>query len=212
MPNRIAGSAFRAWRWKIGPRGAAGNGEEWMSEIVGIVGSLRKKSFNRSLFLAAIELAPRGLKLTEGRIEGIPLYDADLEAVDIPVPVEALKGQIASADGLLLFTPEYNASIPGVLKNVIDWVARPPQYQERVLNGKPVGLLGATPGGMGTAYAQTAWLPVFRALGMRPWFGGSFHLSRAHKVLGEDGALVDQDVRDRLARYLADFDEFIQGD
>ncbi|MGW8367244.1 MAG: NADPH-dependent FMN reductase, partial [Gammaproteobacteria bacterium] len=122
-----------------------------MSEIVGIVGSLRKKSFNRSLFLAAIELAPRGLKLTEGRIEGIPLYDADLEAVDIPVPVEALKGQIASADGLLLFTPEYNASIPGVLKNVIDWVSRPPQDQERVLNGKPVGLLGATPGGMGTA-------------------------------------------------------------
>ena len=117
-----------------------------MSHVVGIVGSLRKQSFNRSLLNAAIELAPPGLALSEGRIESIPLYDADLEAVDIPVAVEALKGQVAAADGILLFTPEYNGSFPGVLKNVMDWVSRPPQDQDRVLRGKPVGLLGATPG------------------------------------------------------------------
>jgi NAD(P)H-dependent FMN reductase len=181
-----------------------------MSELVGIVGSLRKKSFNRSLLRAAVELAPAGVSLTEGRIESIPLYDADLEAVDIPLAVEALKGQVAAADGLLLFTPEYNGSFPGVLKNVVDWLSRPPQDQDRVLRGKPIGLLGATPGGMGTAYAQTAWLPVFRALGLRPWFGGSFYLSRAHKALDDDGKLVDEDMRDRLAGYLAEFDAFVR--
>lgn len=204
----VPGPGEREYRM---PHPVAGNGVHCMSNVVAIVGSLRKQSFNRALLNAAIELAPPGLALREGKIEGIPLYDADLEAVDIPVAVEALKGRVAAADGILLFTPEYNGSFPGVLKNVIDWVSRPPQDQDKVLRGKPVGLLGATPGGMGTAYAQSAWLPVFRALGLSPWFGGSFHLSRAHKALDESGRLVDQDMRDRLEAYLADFDAFVRG-
>lgn len=83
----------------------------------------------------------------------------------------ALKDRIAAADGLLLVTPEYNNSIPGVFKNAIDWLSRPASDIGRVFDGKPVGLIGATPGGMGTPFSQTAWLPVLRTLGTRPFFG-----------------------------------------
>jgi len=79
---------------------------------------------------------------------------------------------IAAADGLLLVTPEYNNSIPGVFKNAIDWLSRPPADISRVFGGKPVAIIGASPGGFGTILSQEAWLPVLRTLGTKPWFGG----------------------------------------
>ena len=142
-----------------------------MTTIVGISGSLRRDSFNTALLRAATAMMPDGAQLTIGSIRGIPLYDADVEAEGIPQPVTELKDAIAAADGLLLATPEYNNSMAGVLKNAIDWLSRPPADIKRVFGGKPVAILGATPGNFGTALAQIAWLPVLRTLGTRPWCG-----------------------------------------
>ena len=121
-------------------------------------------------------------------IAGIPLYNADDEAANgIPEVVTRLKDAIASADGLLLVTPEYNNSVPGVTKNAIDWLSRPPADIPRVFGGKPVALCGASPGGFGTILSQNAWLPIFRTLGSELWSGGRLLVSRAGSVVGADG-------------------------
>ena len=114
-----------------------------MTTIVGICGSLRRGSYNAMLLRAAVELAPEGTSVEAGSIRDIPLYDGDLEAQQgVPAAVQHLKYQIAAADGLLLVTPEYNNSIPGVIKNAIDWLSRPPADIPRVFRGRPVAILG----------------------------------------------------------------------
>jgi NAD(P)H-dependent FMN reductase len=181
-----------------------------MPTIIGISGALRRGSYNAALLRAAVELAPAGLAIEVASIRDIPLYDGDLEAEHgIPEPVRALKDRIAIADGLLLVTPEYNNSIPGVFKNVIDWLSRPPQDIARVFGGKPVALMGATPGPGGTALAHAAWLPVLRTLGTQTWFGPRMYVSNAAKVFDADGRLVDEKVRATVAKYLGGFSEFI---
>ncbi|HSV58513.1 MAG TPA: NADPH-dependent FMN reductase, partial [Variovorax sp.] len=137
-----------------------------MTRLIGISGALRQGSYNTALLNAAIELAPPGCELAAGSIRGIPLYDGDLEAAEgLPAPVKQLKDLIAQADGLILFTPEYNNGIPGVFKNAIDWLSRPSSDIARVFGGKPVALCGASPGGFGTILSQNAWLAVLRTLG-----------------------------------------------
>jgi NAD(P)H-dependent FMN reductase len=132
-----------------------------VTKLIGLSGSLRQRSFNSSLLRAAVELMPQGTEMTVGSIRDIPLYDGDLEdAQGVPAPAQALKDTIAAADGMLLVTPEYNNSIPGVFKNAIDWLSRPPADISRVFGCKPVGLIGASPGGFGTILSQEAWLPV----------------------------------------------------
>jgi NAD(P)H-dependent FMN reductase len=181
-----------------------------MAQIIGIAGSLREGSFNRALLRAAVELAPGGLTIETGSIQGIPLYDGDWEAANgLPEPVVALKQAIAAADGLLLVSPEYNNSIPGVFKNAIDWLSRSGGGVEDVFKGKPVGLIGATPGGFGTLSAQTAWLPVLRTLGMRPWFERVLYVGRAHTVFDEAGRLTDEALRTRLATYIEGLAAFV---
>ncbi|GMQ90265.1 MAG: NADPH-dependent FMN reductase [Gammaproteobacteria bacterium] len=183
-----------------------------MTTIIGIAGSLRSKSYNAALLRAAIELAPQGCTVVIGSIAGIPLYDGDLEVNEgIPAPVTDLKNRIAEADGLLIVTPEYNNSLPGVLKNAIDWLSRPPADIARVFRNRPVAIMGATPGAVGTRLAQTAWLPIIRTLGMRPWFGGQLYVGGASKVFDESGKLVDKDIRERLQKYISSFAEFIEG-
>lgn len=183
-----------------------------MTAIIGIAGSLRAGSFNAALLRAAAERMPDGASLDVTTIHGIPLYDADVEARDgIPEPVAALKDRMAAADGLLLATPEYNNGIPGVFKNAVDWLSRPPDDIPRVFHDRPVALLGATPGGMGTALAQAAWLPVLRTLRMRPWFGGRLQLSRAQTLFTEDGSLADEEAGKRLAEFLHGFVAFVRG-
>jgi NAD(P)H-dependent FMN reductase len=183
-----------------------------MTTIVGLAGSLRAGSFNASLLRAAHALMPAGSRLDILSIRGIPLYDADEEAArGIPTQVTAIKDAIAAADGLLLATPEYNNGLPGVAKNAVDWLSRPPADIPRVFRGKPVAIAGASPGGFGTILAQDAWLPVFRMLGAEVWAGGQMLVSRAGGVFDASGVLTDDKVRDALARFVAGFVEYADG-
>jgi NAD(P)H-dependent FMN reductase len=122
--------------------------------------------------------------------------------------VVKLKDRIAAADGLLLVTPEYNNSLPGVFKNAIDWLSRPDTDIPRVFGGKRVAVMGASPGGFGTLLSQTAWLPVLKTLGTQPWFGGRLQVSRARDVFDADGNLLDARVRDQLTKFMAGFAAF----
>ncbi len=182
-----------------------------MAKIVGISGSLRRGSYNSALLRAAVELAPKGLTIEIATIRGIPLYDGDVEAEQgLPEAVQVLKEQIVSADGVLLVTPEYNNSIPGVFKNAIDWLSRPPADIPRVFRGRPVGLMGATPGHWGTVLAHNAWLPVLRTLGAMAWSGPRVQVADAEKVFGADGRLLDPAVREMVAKYLVGFAQFVE--
>lgn len=143
-------------------------------------------------------------------LHGIPVYDGDTEAEHgIPQAVVDLKEAIAAADGILVATPEYNASFPGALKNAIDWCTRPPADIGRVFGGKPFGLMGATPGAWGTKAAQAAWLPVLRALDVVPWLGGQLYVPKASAAF-QDGQLVDDGLAGRLETFMAGFDAFMQ--
>jgi chromate reductase, NAD(P)H dehydrogenase (quinone) len=180
-----------------------------MTTIVGISGSLRRGSYNRSLLRAAAQLMPNNAQLRIETIREIPLYDGDLEAAEgIPQPMTALKEAVASADGLLLATPQYNNSITGVFKNAIDWLSRPPADIRRVFGGKSVALIGASPGGFGTILSQNAWLPVLRTLGAELWSEGRLPVSRAQGVFDEWGTLTDTAIKDRLREFLHGFVDF----
>jgi len=181
-----------------------------MPIILGLAGSVRRASFNAALLRAAIEAAPATVTIDTASIAGIPLYNGDEEAATgLPEPVRALKERIAAADGVLLVTPEYNNSIPGVFKNAIDWLSRPTSDIPRVFGGRAVALMGATPGRGGTTLAQAAWLPVVRVLGMRPWFGRTLYVANAGSVFDKDGKLVDEQVRKQLTGFMAGFAEFV---
>ena len=181
-----------------------------MAKIIGIAGSLRKASFNAALLRAAAGLVPAGTEIEIASIAGIPLYDGDLESEQgIPEVVTTLKDRIAGADGLLLVTPEYNSSIPGVFKNAIDWLSRPAKDIPRVFGDRPVAIMGATPGMAGTRLAQTAWLPVLRTLGARAWFGKQLHVGGAGQVFDTEGKLVDEKVKKLLSEFMAGFSSFV---
>src|SRR3546814_267438 len=126
-----------------------------MASIVGLPGSLRRGSFNAALLRAATQLVPDGSRIDVHSLHGVPLYDADVETAEgIPPAVAVLKDAVAAADGLLMVTPEYNNSLPGVFKNAIDWMTRPAADIARVFGGKPVAVIGASPGGFGTQLGQ----------------------------------------------------------
>jgi chromate reductase, NAD(P)H dehydrogenase (quinone) len=177
--------------------------------IIGFSGSLRRGSFNTLLLRAAAELAPPGTTIAIESIREIPLYDADVEtSIGVPAPVQALKDKIIGADGLLIVTPEYNNSIPGVAKNAIDWLSRPAADIPRVFGNKPVVVMGASSGPNGTLLAQSAWLPVLRTLGAVYWSGGRMLVRGAGKLFDAEGRLTDEPTRVSLKTFVEGFAAF----
>lgn len=180
-----------------------------MTSIIGLCGSLRRGSFNRMLLRAAAEAAPPGTSIKQESIRDIPFYDGDVEDEQgTPPTVQRLKNLIAEADGLLIVTPEYNHSVPGVLKNAIDWLSRPPADIPRVFGGRPVAIMGATTGPGGTALSQAAWLPVVRKLGMRPWFERAVLISDAHTVFDTSGRITEAPMLQLIRRFVEGFAAF----
>ena len=176
--------------------------------VLGFAGSLRQGSYNSALLRLAVAMAPAGCEIETASIREIPLYDGDIDAQGQPPPVVALKEKVAAADGLLLATPEFNHSVPGVLKNAIDWLSRPARDIPRVFGGRAIGLIG-TGGPSGTRFAQTAWLPVFRALQLVPYFGKQVFVPLASKAFDADGKLVDEAARGHLEEYMKGFADFV---
>ena len=181
-----------------------------MIKVLGISGSLRRASYNSALLRAATRLMPPEATLEVASIRGIPLYDADVEAQGIPAAVSELKEAVVAAAGVLLVTPEYNNSIPGVFKNTIDWLSRPNTDVRRVFAGRPFAVMGASPGAFGTTLSQTAWLPVLRTLGTQFWSGGRVQVARAATVFDEAGNLKDPGVEQQLKQFLAGYVAFVR--
>lgn len=181
-----------------------------MTTIVGISGSLRRGSYNSAVLRAAVALAPENVEIRIESIAGIPLYDGDDEAANgVPPAVAKLKDAIAAADGLLIVTPEYNNGIPGVAKNAIDWLSRPPADIGRVFRDKPVALAGASPGRFGTVLSQNAWLPVLRTLGTDLW-SGRLLVSQAAGVIDAQGEITDAALRENIKKFVTGFARYVQ--
>jgi chromate reductase, NAD(P)H dehydrogenase (quinone) len=167
--------------------------------IAGISGSLRKGSFNTATLRAAIGLAPEGVTLEEVPIRDIPPYDDDVRQAGYPPAVEAFRSAIAGADAVLFVTPEYNYSIPGVLKNAIDWASRPPSQP---FDGKPVGIMGATGGMIGTARAQYHLRQMLVYLNAFPINKPEVMIGQAPTRFDENLVLVDDTTRGLMRQHL----------
>jgi chromate reductase, NAD(P)H dehydrogenase (quinone) len=158
-------------------------------KILGFAGSLRKESYNRSALRAAVKLVPQGAQLDTIELDNIPPYNGDHEQ-ELPEAVRAFKAAIKAADSILIVTPEYNASVPGVLKNAMDWASRP--YGDNAWDGKPVGIMGASPGMLGTARAQYHLRQTFVFLNMFPLNRPEVMIARAAEKFDNEGNLKDQ--------------------
>ena len=181
-----------------------------MTELtfLGISGSLRAGSHNSALVAAAAELAPPGITVQRyGRLRDIPPYDADQDGPAPPEPVADLRARIAAADGLLIATPEYNSSMPGVLKNALDWGSRPKDAS--VLSGKPVATLGAASGTSGTIRAQLALRQVWVWTGSPAVVKPEVHVFRAAEHFDERGRLSHPATRAQVRALLAALRELV---
>lgn len=161
--------------------------------VVGISGSLRARSHNTAVLTAACELAPPGMVIERAEISDIPLYNDDVREVGYPEPVQRLRNQLAQADAILLVTPEYNFSIPGVLKNAIDWASRPPSQP---FDGKPVAIMGASLGPVGTARAQYHLRQVMVFLNAFPLNKPEVMIGTAADKFDSEGRLTDEKTRE----------------
>ena len=177
-----------------------------MLRILGVAGSLRAGSLNRSLLRAAVALAPEGMAIELFDLNDVPLYNGDVEAAGDPPSVAAFKQAIAAADGVLMATPEYNHGVPGVMKNAVDWASRPPR--EAPLGGKPVGLIGASPGQTGTARGQSQLRQAFEFTNSYCMPQPELLVFKAHEKFDAEGRLTDAATAEYLQRYLAAFGEW----
>lgn len=176
--------------------------------ILGFAGSLRRGSYNRALLRAAVELTPAGMGVETFDLRDVPLYDGDVEAEGDPAGVARFKAAIAAADGVLMVTPEYNHGVPGVMKNAIDWASRPPRGAP--LAGKPVALLGASPGITGSARGQSQLRQAFEFTNSFCMPQPEYLLFRAHEKIDAEGRLTDEPSRSHLAAFLVAFAAWVE--
>jgi chromate reductase, NAD(P)H dehydrogenase (quinone) len=169
-------------------------------KILAIAGSLRRESHNRRLLLAAADLLPEDVdfELFEG-LKAVPPYDEDDDVEPAPPAVARLRATIASADALLIATPEYNSSIPGQLKNALDWASRP--IASSVLRNKPVAVVGVSTGAFGAVWSQAELRKILAATGARV-FDAELAVGQAAERFDEQGRLADESVREQLEETL----------
>jgi chromate reductase, NAD(P)H dehydrogenase (quinone) len=167
--------------------------------ILGMAGSLRRSSFNAAALRVAQELAPAGMTIEIFDLAQIPMYNEDVRQEGFPPPVADFRARIKAADGLLIATPEYNYSTSGVLKNAIDWASRPP---EQPFDGKPIGLMGASAGTLGTARAQYHLRQMFVFLNGLVMNRPEVMIPGAQNKFDAEGKLTDQQTRDFISAHL----------
>ena len=167
--------------------------------ILGFAGSLRKDSYNKALLHAALGLVPKNAKLEIFDLEGIPLFNQDLEDT-LPQKVKEFKAKIKAADALLIATPEHNYSVPGVLKNAIDWGSRP--YDDNSFEGKPVAVMSASPGMLGGARAQYHLRQVLVSLNMHAINRPEVIVASVDEKINENGDLTDEKTRRKIGQLL----------
>jgi chromate reductase len=167
--------------------------------ILGFAGSLRKDSYNRALLRVTARLVPKEAVPETFDLEGIPPFNEDLET-QMPQRVKEFKAKITAADAILIVTPEYNYSIPGVLKNAIDWASRP--YPDNSFDGKPVAVMGASTGMLGTARAQYHLRQSFVFLNMYPINSPEIFVAYAEEKFDENGELKDAKTKKKIAQML----------
>ena len=164
-------------------------------KVLGISGSLRRDSYNRGLLLEAAELFPNGVELElYDELKALPPYDEDDDGEEAHPAVERLRDAITGADAILISTPEYNSSVPGQLKNAIDWASRPRGAAS--IAGKPVAVIGTSTGSFGGVWAQADLRRILGTAGARV-IEGELAVPRAHVRLAEDGRLLDDELRER---------------
>ena len=167
--------------------------------ILGFAGSLRKRSYNRALLSAAHEMVPENSTLEIFDLEGIPPFNQDLENEPLEKVVD-FKARIRAADAILIVTPEYNYSIPGVLKNAVDWASRP--YGDNAFEGKPVAVMGASIGMLGTARAQYDLRRSFVFLNMYPMNQPEVMVPFAQDKIDRNGRVTDEKTRQKIRELL----------
>jgi chromate reductase len=177
-----------------------------MTKIAVFVGSLQENSLNKKLAQNLEKMAPEGTEFVYVDLGSLPLYNQDLEA-NYPAEAQAAKDIVAAADGVLIATPEYNRSIPGVLKNALDWVSRP--WGHNTFDGKPLGIVGATIGPVGTAVAQSDLRHIAGYLNMKLMGQPELYLPTATNKFDENGSIVD-DSRELLQTYIDAFSEWVE--
>jgi len=171
-----------------------------------LVGSLASGSINRTLAKALIKLAPEELEFTEIPIKDLPLYSYDYDA-DFPPEGRALKEAIEAADGILFVSPEYNRSIPGALKNAIDWGSRP--WGTNSFARKPAGIIGASPGSIGTAVMQSSMRSVLSFLDAPQLNAPEAYVTYKPGVFGDDGEVKDESTAKFLGHYMDEYAAFV---
>ena len=176
-------------------------------EVVGFAGSLRTGSYNRALLRAAAELASPRLNVSVRELNDLPLYNGDVEAAGVPQSVTDLRDAVRAADALLIATPEYNHGVPGVLKNAIDWLSRPPR--DSALNHKVAAIIGASPGMTGTARAQSQLRQAFVFTNTYALLQPEVLVARAHEKFDANGQLTDAGTRDFLRTFIDRFADLI---
>jgi chromate reductase, NAD(P)H dehydrogenase (quinone) len=176
--------------------------------LLGIAGSLRRGSYNRALHETARHLMPPPMAMEIFELDDIPLYNGDYDVDGLrPFEVDRLKTAVAGADALLISTPEYNHSVPGVLQNAIDWASRPAMRSPLV--GKPVAIIGASTGLAGTARAQQQLKLVLMSTLAHVMPHGGIYVGQSQQKFDAAGALVDDRARAFLARFLHDFERWL---